>query len=179
MAHDAIRRAMADALRRYPVDIIHLHGLDFADYVWRLICTILGTGVCCSRGLMAMLASCKRCTALPSRRLRQGRLDEFSEALERLHQERWHEEGYQGALSSGRDRSFHREVAGRFLAAKMLMFYGIRMGSKLIAAIYGYRVRDRIYSYLSGFDPEYARQSGKHLNWLRGGARDEEWMSRF
>jgi glycosyltransferase involved in cell wall biosynthesis len=33
MAHDAIRRAMADALRRYPVDIVHLHGLDFADYL--------------------------------------------------------------------------------------------------------------------------------------------------
>ena len=89
----------------------------------------------------------------------EGTLDEFSEALERLHQERWHEEGYQGALSSASDRSFHREVARRFLEAKMLMFYGIRMGGKLIAAIYGYRVRDRIYSYLSGFDPEYARQS--------------------
>jgi CelD/BcsL family acetyltransferase involved in cellulose biosynthesis len=88
-----------------------------------------------------------------------GTLDDFSEALERLHQERWHEEGYQGALSSARDRSFHREVGRRFLEAKMLMFYGIRMGGKLIAAIYGYRVRGRIYSYLSGFDPEYARNS--------------------
>jgi CelD/BcsL family acetyltransferase involved in cellulose biosynthesis len=88
-----------------------------------------------------------------------GTLDEFSEALELLHQERWQEEGYQGALSSARDRCFHREVARRFLEVKMLMFYGIRMGGKLIAAIYGYRVRDRIYSYLSGFDPEYARKS--------------------
>ena len=88
-----------------------------------------------------------------------GTLDEFSEALERLHQKRWGEEGYQGALSSASDRSFHREAARRFLEAKMLMFYGIRMGGKLIATIYGYRVRGRIYSYLSGFDPEYARQS--------------------
>jgi CelD/BcsL family acetyltransferase involved in cellulose biosynthesis len=86
-------------------------------------------------------------------------LDAFSEALERLHQQRWQEEGYEGALRSARDRSFHREVARRFLRVKMLMFYGIRMGEDLIAVIYGYRVCDRIYSYLSGFDPEYARKS--------------------
>jgi CelD/BcsL family acetyltransferase involved in cellulose biosynthesis len=41
----------------------------------------------------------------------------------------------------------------------MLMLYGIRIGANLIAVIYGYRVCDRIYSYLSGFDPEYARKS--------------------
>jgi CelD/BcsL family acetyltransferase involved in cellulose biosynthesis len=86
-------------------------------------------------------------------------LDEFSQALERLHQQRWQEEGYEGALRSARDRSFHREVARRFLQAKMLMLCGIRMGANLIAVIYGYRVCDRIYSYLSGFDPEYARKS--------------------
>lgn len=33
MAHDSIRRAIADVLRRYPVDIVHLHGVDFADYL--------------------------------------------------------------------------------------------------------------------------------------------------
>ena len=32
-AHRAIRQAIADALRRYPVDIVHLHGVDFADYL--------------------------------------------------------------------------------------------------------------------------------------------------
>jgi CelD/BcsL family acetyltransferase involved in cellulose biosynthesis len=50
-------------------------------------------------------------------------------------------------------------VARRFLNSGMLMFYGIRMAGKLIAVIYGYRVRDRVYSYLSGFDLEYARKS--------------------
>lgn len=32
-AHQAIRQAMAEALQRYPVDIVHLHGVDFADYL--------------------------------------------------------------------------------------------------------------------------------------------------
>lgn len=33
IAHDAIRRAIDDTLRRHPVDIVHLHGVDFADYL--------------------------------------------------------------------------------------------------------------------------------------------------
>jgi glycosyltransferase involved in cell wall biosynthesis len=33
LAHDSIRKAIADALRRYPVDLVHLHGVDFADYL--------------------------------------------------------------------------------------------------------------------------------------------------
>jgi CelD/BcsL family acetyltransferase involved in cellulose biosynthesis len=86
-------------------------------------------------------------------------LDRFSDALERLHQQRWREEGCRGALSTARDRSFHRMVARQFLKAGMLMFYGIRMAGTLIAVIYGYRVRDRVYSYLSGFDLGYARKS--------------------
>lgn len=86
-------------------------------------------------------------------------LDEFSSALERLHQERWREEGCRGALSTPRDRSFHREVARRFLNTKMLMFYGLRMAGQLIAVMYGFRVCNRVYSYLSGFDTEYARHS--------------------
>lgn len=90
---------------------------------------------------------------------RSESLDEFSDALERLHQQRWHEEGRRGALSTPRDRSFHREVARRFLHTQMLMFYGLRMAGKLIAVIYGYHVWDRVYSYLSGFDTEYARSS--------------------
>ncbi len=86
-------------------------------------------------------------------------LYEFSDALERLHQQRWREEGCRGALSTARDRSFHRMVARRFLNAGMLMFYGVRMARRLIAVIYGYRVRNGVYSYLSGFDLEYARKS--------------------
>src|SRR5436305_14768557 len=32
-AHAAIRKAIAHALDRYPVDLVHLHGIDFADYL--------------------------------------------------------------------------------------------------------------------------------------------------
>lgn len=39
------------------------------------------------------------------------------------------------------------------------MFYGIRMAGKLIAVIYGFRGCSRVYSYLSGFDTEFAQKS--------------------
>lgn len=86
-------------------------------------------------------------------------LPEFSEALERLHQQRRRQEHCRGALSNPLDRSFHREVARRFLNARTLMFCGIRMAGKLVAVIYGFGVCNRVYSYLSGFDTEYARKS--------------------
>jgi hypothetical protein len=31
LAHDATRKAIAVALERYPVDLIHMHGVDFAE----------------------------------------------------------------------------------------------------------------------------------------------------
>lgn len=32
-AHEVIRKAISDALRKYSVDIVHLHGVDFSDYL--------------------------------------------------------------------------------------------------------------------------------------------------
>lgn len=32
-AHRAVREAVAEAVRRYPVDVVHFHGLDFAAYL--------------------------------------------------------------------------------------------------------------------------------------------------
>lgn len=42
-AHESIRQAIADALRSYPVDIVHLHGVDFADYLPKLDVPVLVT----------------------------------------------------------------------------------------------------------------------------------------
>lgn len=35
LAHDAARKAIASAVERYPVDLIHMHGVDFADLLPR------------------------------------------------------------------------------------------------------------------------------------------------
>ena len=86
-------------------------------------------------------------------------IDELFDALERLHQDRWHAKGSAGVLAHKRDRSFHRQVARRFLKANVLKLYGLRVEEKIVAALYGFRHNSRTYFYLNGFDPEYGHLS--------------------
>ena len=86
-------------------------------------------------------------------------LDELLSAFEQLHQRRWHAKGFSGVLSENRDRSFHRQVASQFLKAGMLMLYAMRIQNKIVSVVYGFHHRDRTYSYLTGFDPDYRRHS--------------------
>jgi CelD/BcsL family acetyltransferase involved in cellulose biosynthesis len=86
-------------------------------------------------------------------------LDELLSAFEQLHERRWHAKGFCGVLAEGRDRSFHHEVACRFLRTGTLMLYALRLDGKIVSVIYGFHHRNRTYSYLSGFDPDYRRQS--------------------
>jgi CelD/BcsL family acetyltransferase involved in cellulose biosynthesis len=86
-------------------------------------------------------------------------LDEFLQALEQLHQHRWQVKGQPGVLAQTRDRDFHRCVAHLLLQAQMLRLYGIRVGGRIIAVLYGFRHRQRTYFYLNGFDPQYAQFS--------------------
>jgi CelD/BcsL family acetyltransferase involved in cellulose biosynthesis len=86
-------------------------------------------------------------------------LDELLSAFEQLHERRWHAKGFSGVLAEERDRNFHREVASGFLRAGRLVLYAMRIDDRIVSVIYGFHHRNRTYSYLSGFDPEYRRQS--------------------
>ena len=86
-------------------------------------------------------------------------LEELLSAFEQLHQRRWHAKGFSGVLSEDRDRSFHREVASRSLKAGTLMLYAMRIQEKIVSVVYGFHHRNRTYSYLTGFDPDYRRHS--------------------
>lgn len=85
--------------------------------------------------------------------------DSSFSALERLHEEQWQQRGGHGVLSTARDRRFHREVARRFLACKLLHLYELRTRNHLIGVFYGFAHNNRTYFYLSGFDPAYAKFS--------------------
>ena len=39
------------------------------------------------------------------------------------------------------------------------MLYAMRIQEKIVSVVYGFHHRDRTYSYLTGFDPDYRRQS--------------------
>lgn len=86
-------------------------------------------------------------------------MDEFLEALFRLHTARWESRGRPGMLASAHLRAFHCEAASELGRRGMLRLYGLRAGGRLLAVLYGFAALGRFYAYLSGFDPAVERLS--------------------
>ncbi len=126
-----------------------------------------------------------------------ARLDEYMEALIRLHQARWQDDPEQGMLRTGKIRDFHRAVAIALARSGFLRFHGLWAGESLVAIVYAFVGQNRAYSYLGGYQPELsqyslgtlimgysieqaAREGAREWNFLRGsepykytwGARD-------
>jgi CelD/BcsL family acetyltransferase involved in cellulose biosynthesis len=86
-------------------------------------------------------------------------LDSFLDALFSLHCRRWAELQQPGVLQGDAIRSFHGEVCARMLKRDLLRFYRMSRLGRPAAALYSFRRGDRVYCYLSGFDPEMGRCS--------------------
>lgn len=111
---------------------------------------------------------------------------ETLEALFRLHRERWRARGGPGVLDTADIRDFHRAVAAGFASRGRLRLYSLRAAGEIVAAIYAFAARGRVYLYSGGFDPKlrnfspgalaigYAiedasREGFRELDFLRGG----------
>ncbi|MEW5746724.1 MAG: GNAT family N-acetyltransferase [Nitrospirota bacterium] len=93
-------------------------------------------------------------------------LSVFLDALFRLHRAVWEQRGQSGVLADPRLAEFHREVAAGFLGLGWLRLRVLRLEEKIIAALYSFAARGRLYCYLSGFDPGTAPLSpGKFILW--------------
>jgi CelD/BcsL family acetyltransferase involved in cellulose biosynthesis len=120
-------------------------------------------------------------------------LDELFDALLRLHAARWSAEGQPGVLADESVRRFHREAARGLLRAGALRLYGLRIGDRAAAALYGVHAHGRAYYYIGGFDPalgllspgtlvvghaieEAVREGCREFDFLRGG---EEYKYRW
>ncbi len=88
-----------------------------------------------------------------------GSLDELHDALRRLHAARWAARGQGGVLAADGVRRAHAESLPQLLAAGLLRMYGLRVGGRVVAVLYGLADRRRVYYYLGGFDPAYDRLS--------------------
>lgn len=86
-------------------------------------------------------------------------LDEYVDALFRLHSARWSDRGEPGVLADPVLQAFHRRAAAGLLATGRLLLCGLRREGSLAAVIYGFQGHGRIWTYLSGFDPAAARLS--------------------
>jgi CelD/BcsL family acetyltransferase involved in cellulose biosynthesis len=80
-------------------------------------------------------------------------LPELLEALVRLHALRWEQRGEPGVLSDPRRQAFYEVAAAGLLRRGWLRLHALRVGGATVAVLYGFAQRDRVYMYLSGFDP--------------------------
>ena len=83
----------------------------------------------------------------------------FLEELFRLHGAAWEYRDQTGVLSDSTIRSFHSEVASLFMESGCLRLFGLRQKDKLLAVIYALASGSKLFFYIGGHDPAFARLS--------------------
>ena len=73
-----------------------------------------------------------------------------------LHQKRWLAKGRPGAFASEQRCELYYNMAPLFLERGWLEFWVLQLEGKPVAAQYGFRYRDVVYSLQEGFNPEHA-----------------------
>lgn len=76
--------------------------------------------------------------------------------LFKLHAQRWTERGEAGVLAHPAVQSFHRRVARGLHRRGALRMHALRIDKRPIAALYGFQLGRRFFSYASGFEPALA-----------------------
>jgi len=89
----------------------------------------------------------------------EGELDHFLEALFELHGKHWHLRGLPGTMHSSARRQFYHESARLLLARQRLEFWVLELDGKIVAAQFGFRHGDTVFSLQEGFDPAYSSDS--------------------
>lgn len=83
-------------------------------------------------------------------------IEEYLDALVKLHQARWTLREERGVFAAGPMAAFLREAAQELLSAGILRFHGLRFDGQLVAALFSMLSRGTSYFYLGGFDPVLA-----------------------
>ena len=73
-----------------------------------------------------------------------------------LHEKRWASKGKSGAFASDTVRDFHRDVAKLLAEKGWLTLLFLIVNGEAVAAEYSFDYRQKMYGYLSGFDPRFA-----------------------
>jgi CelD/BcsL family acetyltransferase involved in cellulose biosynthesis len=86
-----------------------------------------------------------------------GSIKEAMNIFFRLHQMRWKFKGELGAFNESIIRDFHIDLAERFAEKGWLKLNFLTMNDEPIAARYGFEYGQKVYSYLSGWNPKYSQ----------------------
>jgi CelD/BcsL family acetyltransferase involved in cellulose biosynthesis len=117
------------------------------------------------RSTLANLRTCRnraaRVGTLCFERAQPGQVDDYLEALARLHERRWSERGLPGVLADDAVRAAHAEAAPQLQAGGMLRLHGLRLDGELVAVLYALfdpvpGHERRCYYYIAGFEPRHA-----------------------
>jgi CelD/BcsL family acetyltransferase involved in cellulose biosynthesis len=83
-------------------------------------------------------------------------LPESLAALFELHQKRWLLRGWLGTFASAQRCELYYNTATSFLERGWLEFWILKLDGKPVAAQYGFRYRNAVYSLQEGFDPTHS-----------------------
>jgi len=120
-------------------------------------------------------------------------MEEAMTILFELHQKRQVDVGNFGVFSNDIERNFHVDLAKAFAEKGWLALFFLTFDDKTVSSVYCFEYNGKLYVYLSGFDPMYAkyrpgyliykdiikyafRRNLKEVDFLRG---DEEYKSRW
>jgi CelD/BcsL family acetyltransferase involved in cellulose biosynthesis len=84
---------------------------------------------------------------------------ELLDALVLLHTKCWQARGRCGVLADPRVLGFHRAAVPLLLHAGLLRMQAVRLRGRIAAVAYAISAPDRIYFYLTGYDPDAAFES--------------------
>jgi CelD/BcsL family acetyltransferase involved in cellulose biosynthesis len=90
------------------------------------------------------------------------RVEEIPSSLEsffELHRLRWAVQGEAGSFGLAARRQFYRDLAEELLSRNQLQFWLLELDGKAVAAQFGFRFGDSVYSLQEGYDPAFSKDS--------------------
>ena len=92
-----------------------------------------------------------------------GTIKEAMTSLFELHQKRQRSVGNCGSFTNLSERNFHLDLAEAFAEKGWLALCFLTFNDKPVSTVYAYEFNGKLYAYLCGFDPEYAKYRPGYL----------------
>ena len=90
-------------------------------------------------------------------------LDGAMKTFFNLHQKRWQSQKHSGAFADPKFRDFHHDVAKSFAEKGWLSLCFLTLNGEPVSAVYAFKYANKIFNYLTGFDPQYSEYRVGHL----------------
>jgi len=91
-----------------------------------------------------------------------NRKEELPNAIEKLfslHEKRWQDRKDDSVFSNVRRKSFHMKLAPVFYDSSYLRLFSLSVNSEVVASLYCFEYKNKIYYYQSGFEPDWSKKS--------------------